>query len=217
MREKFEILETGGFEPALEAMRFPTQSKSDSGYDENHNFIIGPKDMKLAKGLLSKTETIEDQEIFQGDTHGKFSRSIVAWVKCTGTRAFWSEADTYVVGMAPTSSTSTMYTLKKEYKNGTWREHFHDDTPQRQIDSFDITMKELIEEYGELKLVPINKIKYALPEGHLQTRTRMYSYQTLRRIYLQRHNHRLAEWHTFCDAIKTLPYYDDLISFKQND
>jgi hypothetical protein len=217
MREEFTVLETGGFGPALEAMRFPTQSKSDSFIDANHNFIIGPKDMKLAKDLLSKTETIEDQEIFQGDTHGKFSRSIVAWIKCTGTRSFWSEADTYVVGMAPTSSTSTMYTLKKEYKNGTWRENFHDKTPQRQIDGFDETMKDLIVEHGSIKEIPIDVLKYALPEGWIQTRTRMFSYQTLRRIYLQRHDHRLPEWHTFCAAIEGLPYYDDLISFKQND
>jgi len=215
MREEFKVLEVGGFLPAIEAMRFPTQSKSDSGYDENQQFVIGPKDMKLAQGLLSKTENIEGQEIFQGDVHGKFSRSIVAWIKCTGTRAFWAEADTYVVGMAPTSSTSTMYTLRKEYKNGTWRNNFHDDTPQRSIDAFDETMKELYNEHGEINDIPIAKIKYALPEGFFQTRTRMYSYQTLRRIYLQRHNHRLAEWHSFCDAIESLPYYSELISFKK--
>ena len=39
----------------------------------------------------------------------------------------------------------------------------------------------------------------------------VYSYQTLRRIVEQRHNHRLPEWHTFIDWIKTLPLAEELI------
>ena len=213
MREKFETLETGGFAAAIEGMRFPTQSQSDSKV-ENGVFILGPKDLQLATSLLSKTETMNDTTVFQGDTHGKFARSIVAWIKCTGTRAWWSEADTYTVGVSPTSSTSTMYTLKKEFRNGTYLDNFHDKTPQHQIDGFGIHATNLVEEYGEPKLVPIDELKYGLPEGWMQTRTRMFSYQTLRRIYLQRHNHKLPEWHTFCDNIKTLPHFDTLIDFK---
>lgn len=39
----------------------------------------------------------------------------------------------------------------------------------------------------------------------------VYSYQTLRRIVAQRHNHRLPEWHQFIDWIKTLPLAEELI------
>ncbi len=48
--------------------------------------------------------------------------------------------------------------------------------------------------------------KASLPEGTLQTRIFMISYQTLRRMYQQRRHHRLPEWQAFCDWIENLPY-----------
>ena len=42
-------------------------------------------------------------------------------------------------------------------------------------------------------------------------RTVMASYQALRRIHLQRRNHRHPDWQLFCSWIETLPYFDTLI------
>lgn len=56
------------------------------------------------------------------------------------------------------------------------------------------------------------KLKESLTEATMQRRVQMFSYQTLRRIYTQRRNHRLPQWHAFCDWIKTLPYADKLIT-----
>ena len=53
--------------------------------------------------------------------------------------------------------------------------------------------------------------KEHLEEGHMQKRIWMFSYQTLRRIYYQRRNHRLPQWRVFCDWIKTLPLAEELI------
>lgn len=53
--------------------------------------------------------------------------------------------------------------------------------------------------------------KDAIPMGHIQKTIDMISYQTLRRIYFQRRNHRLPMWHEFCDWIKTLPLAEELI------
>lgn len=50
-----------------------------------------------------------------------------------------------------------------------------------------------------------------IPMGHFQKRIQMFSYPTLRRIYKQRHNHRLPMWHDFCDWIKSLPLANELI------
>ena len=50
------------------------------------------------------------------------------------------------------------------------------------------------------------KMKNELPEGTMQKRIVMLSYQTLRRIYKQRRNHRLPHWREFCSWIETLPY-----------
>lgn len=53
--------------------------------------------------------------------------------------------------------------------------------------------------------------KDRIPMGHIQKSVDWFSYQTLRRIYFQRRNHRLPMWHDFCDWIKTLPFAEELI------
>ena len=45
-----------------------------------------------------------------------------------------------------------------------------------------------------------------LPTSYNQKRTIMLNYEVLANIYKSRQNHKLDEWHTFCDWIKTLPY-----------
>jgi hypothetical protein len=50
-----------------------------------------------------------------------------------------------------------------------------------------------------------------IPMSHVQKRIQMFSYPTLRRIYKQRHNHRLPMWHDFCAWIKSLPLANELI------
>lgn len=45
-----------------------------------------------------------------------------------------------------------------------------------------------------------------LPSSYNQKRTIMLSYEVLANIYHSRKNHKLDEWHEFCDWIKTLPY-----------
>lgn len=59
--------------------------------------------------------------------------------------------------------------------------------------------EELIEAKAEIK------------EGHMQKRVVMMSYQTLRRVYLQRRNHRLPHWKEFCKVIETLPFAKEFI------
>lgn len=54
-------------------------------------------------------------------------------------------------------------------------------------------------------------IKALTPESFNQTRIVALSYQALRNIYRQRHDHRLPEWHRFCAWVETLPFADELI------
>ena len=49
-----------------------------------------------------------------------------------------------------------------------------------------------------------------LPESWLQTRTVTMSYENLRNMYFARKNHKLQEWHTFCDWVEKLPYFKEL-------
>ena len=57
----------------------------------------------------------------------------------------------------------------------------------------------------------LQEAKSAIPMGKELTKVDMFSYQTLRRIVAQRHNHRLPEWHTFVDWVRTLPFAEELI------
>ena len=45
-----------------------------------------------------------------------------------------------------------------------------------------------------------------LPSSYNQRRTVMLNYEVLANIYKSRKNHKLDEWHTFCDWIKSLPH-----------
>ena len=50
-----------------------------------------------------------------------------------------------------------------------------------------------------------------LPSSYNQMRTWTGSYENLRNMYHQRKNHKLDEWHQFCDWVETLPYAKELI------
>lgn len=50
-----------------------------------------------------------------------------------------------------------------------------------------------------------------LPSSYNQRRTVMLNYEVLAGIYPMRRNHKLDEWHDFCDWIKDLPYSEIII------
>jgi hypothetical protein len=54
-----------------------------------------------------------------------------------------------------------------------------------------------------------------LPSSYNQRRTIMLNYEVLANMYKSRRNHKLDEWHTFCDWIESLPY-SELITGKGN-
>lgn len=58
------------------------------------------------------------------------------------------------------------------------------------------------------------EMKENLTEGTMQKRVWMFSYQTLRRIYFQRKNHRLPQWRIFCEWIEKLPFADKFITIE---
>jgi hypothetical protein len=60
----------------------------------------------------------------------------------------------------------------------------------------------------------LQRVKSEIKEGLEQKRVYTFTYQTLRRIYFQRRNHRLPEWAKFCKWIETLPY-NELITIER--
>ena len=59
-------------------------------------------------------------------------------------------------------------------------------------------------------------IRCLLPQGYMQRSTVMLNYEVLANIYKSRKNHRLSEWHEFCDWIESLPY-SELITGETTD
>jgi hypothetical protein len=54
-----------------------------------------------------------------------------------------------------------------------------------------------------------------LPSSYNQMRTVTMNYENLINMYYARKNHKLAEWHTLCDWIRSLPYAEELILIRE--
>lgn len=57
----------------------------------------------------------------------------------------------------------------------------------------------------------LQQVKGAIPFGKMLKKVDYFSYQTLRRIAYQRHNHRLPEFHQMIEWMHTLPFAEELI------
>lgn len=55
------------------------------------------------------------------------------------------------------------------------------------------------------------KVKKEIPMGKMLRKVDMFSYQCLRNIVRQRHDHRLPEWHDFVKWVATLPLSKEFI------
>lgn len=89
-------------------------------------------------------------------------------------------------------------------------EAMHDETFYEPMGVLELQIK-MLNKCRELYLKTKDK-KYwwqmiqLLPSSYNQKRTVMMNYEVLANIYKSRKDHKLDEWHTFCDWIKSLPY-----------
>lgn len=193
------------------------QGVIDEDYSIEQCAFIGPNDLNLAQRLIKS-----------GPEHCKFLRQIFVTVDITMPLYWWKEFDTYKIGTTA-NSTSTMHTLTK---NKITKDMFTFDntdiivTEGHSIDGdWELTFEDCINDILTIcnnlrdKYLETNDKRYwralvqTLPEAWLQTRTVTMSYANLRNMYFQRKDHKLQEWHDFCDWIKTLPYAYELIYF----
>ena len=181
-------------------------------------FMIGPKDYDLMTRLRAA-----------GTDHRKFMRMIEVYVDITAPLYWWKEFDTYKVGTVA-NSCSTMHKIAaKEFT-------FDDFSHEKLINSACMEIQEqhirlspiqtlattieCLNSYRDLYLETKDK-KYwwqmiqLLPSSYNQKRTIMLNYEVLANIYKSRRNHKLDEWHTFCDWIESLPY-SELITGERN-
>lgn len=188
---------------AVYSARNPLNSwaKSDSDLE---NDILGPNDLDLAQRLIRA-----------GSDHRKFMRQIFVSVDITAPLYWWKEADTYKVGTVG-NSTSTMHKIHSKPFDVDDFSHDHM-TPETEA------QLQIVTDYLEILRQKFNETKdkrywydmiQFLPSSYNQMRTITMSYENLRNMYFARRNHKLDEWHTYCDWIKTLPYGEELICFE---
>lgn len=190
-------------ENAMRGARNPMNSWSrmDSSYDEHGNYELGPNDLGLASRLRKA-----------GSDHRKFIRQIFVSVDITAPLYWWKEYDTYKVSTVA-NSTSTMHKIhtKPFELNDFSHDHMTGDTLE--------FMNTLVSRLESIRLRFVEGKKkedwydliQLLPSSYNQMRTCTMNYETLVNIYHARKNHKLIEWHTFCDWAATLPYGTELI------
>ena len=192
---------------AIRGARNPMNSwaRSDSYYDENGKFVLGPVDIDFGHRLA-----------VSGSDHRKFLRQVFVSVDITAPLYWWKEFDTYKVGTVA-NSTSTMH---KIHAKAFERDDFsHDRLDEGGLALLDATIAYLEAERQKFLAdkedrQPWHNMIQMLPSSYNQMRTVTLNYENLINIFYARRNHKLAEWHTLCDWILTLPCAKEWICVK---
>ena len=231
---KIENTDVVGWEAAIRGMRNPMNSweKSDSifvGDGEYHDicgnsgpcngtvtdtetfFEMGPNDLDLMKRLRNA-----------GTDHRKFMRMITVYADITAPLYWWKEFDTYKVGTVA-NSCSTMHKIHAKeftlddfstehvFRDNHMIVHSKDDFRSINNIQFFMWIIDFLNENRRLYIETKDK-KYwwqmiqTLPTSYNQKRTVMLNYEVLANIYKSRKNHKLDEWHVFCNWVESLPY-----------
>lgn len=225
---RIDNVDVFGFEGAIRGMRNPymSHSKADSKWvdecdrcglvDKQTNtcysvisrrglcpkkFVIGDADLELCKKLIKA-----------GNEHRKFLRMIHVQADVTAPRYWWAEMDKYKYVEA--NSSSTMHLITK--RELTIEDFSHDGALdikwlESVVNGLNFKIRAYNNMSGDEKEQTFKDIKQLLPESYNQLRTIDTNCECLLSIYHQRKNHRLSEWHTFCEWIKSLPYMSEFL------
>lgn len=190
-------------ENAIRGARNPHNSwdRMDSVYDKEGNYILGENDRGLGNRLAKA-----------GTDHRKFMRQIFISVDITAPLYWWKEFDTYKVGTVA-NSTSTMHRIhSKEFSI----EDFSCDQMTEDTLAFMGQVVGYLEQIRKKYIETKDKKDWysliqLLPSSYNQMRTVTMNYENATNIYYARRNHKLEEWHRFCEWVEKLPYAADFI------
>ena len=237
---KIENINVYGWEPAIRGMRNPMTGwdKSDScecsiekmEYSQCLTSCTDseiPEKCKNCKGVYLGENDLQLMKTLSkaGNDHAKFLRMIVVTMDITAPLYWWKEFDTYKVGTV-TNSCSTMHKIhdKRFEREDFSIEHIENCAyPKCELNPngeahWMVCMDTVIASLNvarELFLQTGDK-KYwwqmiqLLPSSYNQKRTVQLNYQVLKNMYWARKNHKLDEWHTFCEEIERLPYFKEI-------
>lgn len=198
---KLENTEVYGWESAIRGMRNPMNSwdKSDTLFDGNM-FCMGDNDLKLMKRLAKA-----------GSDHRKFLRMITVTVDITAPIYWVAEHDTYKIGTTRNSCSFMHRGTAKKFELSDFS--FENSETARELRRTITKLNKLRTKYIETRDESVFRaIRQLLPSGYNVRYTWHANYEVLVNIYFARRNHRLPEWHAFCDWILTLPYFEDIIN-----
>ena len=181
---KVKVLEEAGYEWALLGLSKSFKDRAIP-HEDWWTYERFEKLDKTAKGMA-----------FNDGGHNKFLESIQVWVDIEAPRGWWQEFDTYRVGMTKQSD-STMHTIQRR---PTKMADYEFGTEQAVVDLFNKILTEETDNFTKTSRLTgdsLQRVKWSLPEGYLQSRVVCTNYRTLRNMFLQRWNHGLSQWREF--------------------
>lgn len=197
-----ETIAVTGWEAAVRGMRNPMNSweKSDSDFSGG-TVRLGQSDLHLMHALISA-----------GTDHRKFLRYLTVTCDVTAPLYWWKEYDTYKVGTVA-NSCSTMHKIAAKEFDVSDFSHEHLQAPamdclRRTVDVLNAARGQFLQTKDKDFWWQMIQL---LPSSYNQRRTLLLNYEVLRNIYFARRNHKLDEWHTFCDAVAALPYAELIV------
>lgn len=234
--EKFVTMSPAQYEIVVEGMRNPKNSWDRSDSYTTHicdedtmetadfAWFMGDNDHKLAESLADG-----------GPVHAKYRRMMVVYLTVNAPFYWWKEFDTYKVGTV-CNSCSTMHKIhSKEFTMDDFSvehlmewEDYESEVKKLKPDrlcNFKFYLMDTISALNNARdlYLQTNDKKYwwqmiqLLPTCYNQKRTIMLNYEVLANIYKWRRNHKLDEWHTFCNWIEELPYSELITGIKDVD
>lgn len=234
--EKFVTMSPAQYEIIIEGMRNPKNSWDRSDSYTTHicdedtmetadfAWFMGDNDHKLAESLADG-----------GPVHAKYRRMMVVYLTINAPFYWWKEFDTYKVGTV-CNSCSTMHKIhSKEFTMDDFSiehlmewEDYESEAKELKPDrlcNFKFYLMDIISALNNARdlYLQTNDKKYwwqmiqLLPTCYNQKRTIMLNYEVLANIYKWRRNHKLDEWHTFCDWIEELPHSELITGIKDMD
>ena len=198
-----ENVEIFGYEAAIRGMRNPMNSwsKSDSNAD-----LIGQNDEQLMLALAKAPE------------ERKYLRMIHVQFDVTAPLYWWKEFDTYKVGTVA-NSCSTMHKIhSKEFTLDDFSHEHIGDVPNCDP-MYYAALEGTIMALNEARrcFIDTKDKKYwwqmiqLLPSSYNQRRTIDLNFEVLLKQYRERKNHKLDEWHIYCDWIKEITLLNEII------
>lgn len=184
-----------GYYESLVAAGYPKRTDIDELNNIESDFVAD----RMPKSVVSLAQSKP------GSGHDNFLKGIVVQFNLCMSNKAWVEAERYH-WLDFVSSCSTMHCITNMNIHKCCNSYVYRTTIdflERDIEDYNgMTAEEKNSDEGkELYL----KILYNVPAGFELTARMTTNYLELKTIYRQRRNHRLPDWHMFCDWVESLP------------